>query len=431
MSDYQVGDTIYHKFTTRAFASGVPTVLAGSPVVSIYEDDSITQITAGITLSVDFDGVVGLNHLTVVATGANGFETGKFYQAVITTGTVSAVSVVGEIVWTFSLEAAAAALDLANATDGLGALKALIDTVNTDLSNGTDGLGALKTLIDALPAATDIVSAGAITTLAGAIVNVDLVDTTTALTNVINAASVVASVSGAVGSVTGAVGSVTGHTAQTGDTYALANGASGFVPIGNVVAAILVDTADMQPRVTAIEVDTSTTLQAELDAIQAAVITNAAGVDIAADIIALKAETVLIVADTNELQTDWVDGGRLDLIQDIIAADTTTDIPALIATAQADLDTLTGSDGATLATAQGNYAPAKAADILTTALTESYAADGAAATLTQLLYLIQQALTEFSIAGTTTTIKKIDGSTTAATLTLSDATNPTSATRAT
>jgi enamine deaminase RidA (YjgF/YER057c/UK114 family) len=39
----------------------------------------------------------------------------------------------------------------------------------------------------------------------------------------------------------------------------------------------------------------------------------------------------LILADTGELQTDWVQGGRLDLILDIIAADTTTDIPALIA----------------------------------------------------------------------------------------------------
>ena len=29
--------------------------------------------------------------------------------------------------------------------------------------------------------------------------------------------------------------------------------------------------------------------------------------------------------------TDWINGGRLDLILDIIAADTTTDIPALIA----------------------------------------------------------------------------------------------------
>ena len=45
--------------------------------------------------------------------------------------------------------------------------------------------------------------------------------------------------------------------------------------------------------------DTGTTLQAELDAIQAAVITNAAGVDIAADIIAIKAETAAILADTD------------------------------------------------------------------------------------------------------------------------------------
>ena len=30
------------------------------------------------------------------------------------------------------------------------------------------------------------------------------------------------------------------------------------------------------------------------------------------------------------MQADWANGGRLDLILDIIAADTTTDIPALI-----------------------------------------------------------------------------------------------------
>ncbi len=45
----------------------------------------------------------------------------------------------------------------------------------------------------------------------------------------------------------------------------------------------------------------------------------------------LAADVALILADTNELQIDWTDGGRLDLILDIIAADTTTDIPALIA----------------------------------------------------------------------------------------------------
>jgi hypothetical protein len=59
-----------------------------------------------------------------------------------------------------------------------------------------------------------------------------------------------------------------------------------------------------------------------------------------------------ILTDTDELQGDWANAGRLDVILDIIAADTTTDIPALIATAQTDLDTITGADGVTIASAQ-------------------------------------------------------------------------------
>jgi hypothetical protein len=100
-------------------------------------------------------------------------------------------------------------------------------------------------------------------------------------------------------------------------------------------------------------VDTGTTLQGELDAIEAAVITNAAGVDIAADIIALKAETAAIVADTNELQTDWVNGGRLDLILDARASQTSVDdLPtnAELATSQAAADDATLAVIATLQT---------------------------------------------------------------------------------
>lgn len=64
------------------------------------------------------------------------------------------------------------------------------------------------------------------------------------------------------------------------------------------------------------------------------------------------------------------------------------------------------------------------------ALTEGYAADGATATVPQLLYMILALLSEFSVSGTTVTAKKLDGSTTAGTFTLSDGTNPTSITRA-
>lgn len=71
------------------------------------------------------------------------------------------------------------------------------------------------------------------------------------------------------------------------------------------------------------------------------------------------------------------------------------------------------------------------ADILTTQMSEAYAADGVAPTLAQCLFLIQQTIGDFVVSGTTLTAKKLDGSTTAATYTLDDASNPTSRTRAT
>lgn len=69
--------------------------------------------------------------------------------------------------------------------------------------------------------------------------------------------------------------------------------------------------------------------------------------------------------------------------------------------------------------------------LLTTQLTESYNADGVAPTVAQALTVIMQRLTEFSISGTTITVKKLDGATTAFTLTMDSATTPTSSTRAT
>ena len=134
--DYTVADTLYFLFTTRKFTTGSPFVLAGTPVISAYENESLTQITAGITLGVDHDSVAGLNLITVVASGANGFESGKDYHLVITTGTVDSVSVVGEVVGRFTLQRSAAAVDLANGTDGLGAIKTdtaaiLVDTGTT------------------------------------------------------------------------------------------------------------------------------------------------------------------------------------------------------------------------------------------------------------------------------------------------------------
>lgn len=70
-------------------------------------------------------------------------------------------------------------------------------------------------------------------------------------------------------------------------------------------------------------------------------------------------------------------------------------------------------------------------EILDDPITDSIPADGALPTIRQALYMLTQFMLERSVSGTTVTVKKVDGSTSLFTLTLSDATNPVSITRAT
>lgn len=151
-----------------------------------------------------------------------------------------------------------------------------------------------------------------------------------------------------------------------------------------------------------------------------------------------------IVGDTNELQGDWVNGGRLDLLLDAVKAVTDvlpdngaltaigTDTARLTAVRAAVLtDWINGGrldlilDAIkTVTDGLNNFDP-------TTVQTESYATDGATASVAQLLYMILSIVSEFAISGTTITSKKLDGSTTAMTHTVDSDTSPTSRTRAT
>lgn len=114
---------------------------------------------------------------------------------------------------------------------------------------------------------------------------------------------------------------------------------------------------------------------------------------------------------------DTTDTGTLGQLR-VIYTDAATCLPVwkdcLIVAAQVYDDTLNGT-----------------ADPWTTAMTESYAADGATMTPAQALYMINQKMQEMTIVSTTMTVKKLDGTTTAMTFTLNDAVNPTSITRAT
>lgn len=101
--DIRLGDTIDIGFDTVSTA-GVPTTLAGTPVISAYIGNSTTQLTAGITLTVDFDGVTGMHNARVVATAANGYAAQTNVCLRITTGTVGGSSVVGYTIGSFSIE---------------------------------------------------------------------------------------------------------------------------------------------------------------------------------------------------------------------------------------------------------------------------------------------------------------------------------------
>jgi hypothetical protein len=143
-------------------------------------------------------------------------------------------------------------------------------------------------------------------------------------------------------------------------------------------------------------------------------------------------EVAAIKAKTDNLPTDPADA---------------SDIAASFATVNSTLATIAGyidTEVAAIKAKTDNLpaSPAAAGSAMTltsaydfakgtVAVTENYNADGSAPTPVQALLAIMQVLTEMSIAGTTMTVKKLDGTTTAFTLTLNDSVAPTSTTRAT
>lgn len=171
MRDYTLGDTIDLKFTTRRFSTGVPFALSGG-VISAYPDNSTTQLTAGITLTADFDGVTGLNNIRIVATGGNGYAAGVTYALVITTGTVDSVSVVGEVVGEFTLGRSAAFTRLgapagASVSADIATIDDFVDTEVAAIKAKTDQLTfttANQVDAQALSIAANAITAAAIAT---------------------------------------------------------------------------------------------------------------------------------------------------------------------------------------------------------------------------------------------------------------------------
>jgi hypothetical protein len=166
IGDFRLGDTFDTKFTTRQI-SGAPSTLGSSPVISAYVGNSTTEITAGITLSVDFDSRTGLNNVRVVATSGNGYATASNYQLVITTGTVNSVSVVGEVIAEFSIENRSALMPTTatRTLDVSAGGEAGVDWANVGTPGSTVNLSATTTnLVNTATTVTNQLTAAAIAT---------------------------------------------------------------------------------------------------------------------------------------------------------------------------------------------------------------------------------------------------------------------------
>ena len=157
LGDITLGDTIDFKFSTVG-TTGAPTTLAGTPAVSAYVGNSTTQLTAGITLTVDFDGVTGLHNVRVVASGANGYAAQTNVDLVITTGTVGGTSVVGYVIGSFSIENRSTQA-LATAAN-LAVVAGYLDTEIAAIKAKTDNLPAAPAAVGDIP--TDVQNADAL-----------------------------------------------------------------------------------------------------------------------------------------------------------------------------------------------------------------------------------------------------------------------------
>ena len=104
-----VGEVRVFNFSTAI--NGVPTDLAGSPVISVYKN-SLTQSTTGVTLTQTYDSLVGMNHVVIDTSADTSFYApDNDFSVVITTGTLGGVSVVGCVVGSFSTTTSATNVD--------------------------------------------------------------------------------------------------------------------------------------------------------------------------------------------------------------------------------------------------------------------------------------------------------------------------------
>lgn len=101
-----VGDfntnVVYNKKFTTVSAGGTASTLL-NPTAAIYPDASTTEITAGITITTDFDGIIGYNNFQVDFSQSASYAAGGNYNAMLLGGTAGGNYLRGYEIFDFSI----------------------------------------------------------------------------------------------------------------------------------------------------------------------------------------------------------------------------------------------------------------------------------------------------------------------------------------
>lgn len=328
--------------------------------------------TSGRSMVVDASGLVDANAVKVGPTGSGTAQTARDIGAsvLLSTGTGT-----GQLDFTSGVVKA-------NATQWLGGTIPAVNVTGVPLVDAKYLLGT----IFATPATAGILDAN--------------------VKNMNNVAATAITTIKAVQGLTTAdtIATYTGNTKQTADVSTLITTVG--TPAGASIAA---DIAEIEG-----ETDTLVT-GVNVTSLAGQTVTAAAGVTFPSSV----ASPTNITAGTITSLTNAPTSG--DFTAAMKASITTA---ATAATPTVTAGTVTDKTGYALTS---SYDFAKGS----VSMTESYAAQGATMTPVQALYQAVQVLGQNSVSGTTMTVKKRDGSTTAKTFTLNDATTPTAITEAT
>lgn len=366
LGDYTEDETVHFIWHTHDSA-GASVTRTTDGTVSVYKDNGTTQSTAGITDTEDFDMLTGIHVCTIDLSADAFYAIGANYSVVLSAATIDSQTV-NAVLAHFSIENRFAEVDVTKMVGG---------TVPTPATTGIPDVNVREWLDNGVASGTAGIPN----------VNMEEVDGNSDAPIIIRLAYAnvhladVAAVAGAVITLSTVVNTLS----TTNDVY-------------NGCLCVLVEASGSDARPdqvrTIIDWD-GAALDATLDSAFTAVSVS---------------DRVLIWAYGANTHVDA--NGRVDVGSWLGAA------PNALVSGRVD------------ATVDATGMETGAVDnILTTQMTESYAANGTAPTMAQAQFAIHQMLMDFSISGTTITVEQLDG-TTAFLVTLDDGTNPASANRA-